>query len=108
MKLHDEVKGLTRFWNAHTLSDNYGRNLWPSDIALARKKFSGRDDNMCKIMFKCHLHDAVMGRKRFWNAQSLSADCGLYLGPSDMLLTRYTLSCRDDHLCHKISNSHPA
>ena len=35
-------------------------------------------------------------------AQSLSADSDLDLGPSDMILVRDTLSCRDYNLCQII------
>ena len=55
-------------------------------------------------------HNKVMGwtRTGFTEvyAQSLSADCDLYLSPSNMVSVPDTLSCHDDHLCRIIFKSH--
>ena len=56
------------------------------------------------------MHSKVMGRTRTGftevYAQSLSADCDLDLGPSDMVLIRDTSSCHDNLFCQIIFKSH--
>ena len=61
-----------------------------------------------KLLSNPTLHNKVMGRIQIGftevYAQSLSADCGLDLQPSDMVLIGYTSSYHVNHLCQLFSN----